>query len=71
MQSDYFWVTSEVLPSIRKNGGYIAGQLKIKKNGLKDELAIVEKQIIAADNSDKEERISGEIWIFSGRNGYR
>lgn len=39
------------------SGAAMRQQLKIKKNGLKDELAIVEKQIIAADNSDKEERI--------------
>lgn len=32
-------------------------QLRVKKNGLKEELLIVEKQIASADNSAKEERI--------------
>lgn len=39
------------------SGAEIRQQLKIKKNGLMDELAIVEKQIASADNSAKEERI--------------
>ena len=39
------------------SGAEIRQQLKIKKNGLTDELAIVEKQIASADNSAKEERI--------------
>lgn len=39
------------------SGAEIRQQLKIKKNGLMDELTIVEKQIASADNSAKEERI--------------
>ena len=39
------------------SGAEMRQQLKIRKTGLKDELAIVEKQIMAADNGDKEERI--------------
>lgn len=50
------WVTSEVLPSIRKNGGYIAGQetlsdeelmakaLLVANNKIKERDAIIEKQ---------------------------
>ncbi len=39
------------------SGAELRQQLKIKKHGLMDELAIVEKQIASADNSAKEERI--------------
>lgn len=39
------------------SGAELRQQLKIKKHGLTDELAIVEKQIESADNSAKEERI--------------
>lgn len=39
------------------SGAELRQQLKIKKHGLTDELAIVEKQIALADNSAKEERI--------------
>ena len=39
------------------SGAELRQQLKIKKHGLTDELAIVEKQIASADNSAKEERI--------------
>ena len=50
------WVTSEVLPSIRKNGGYIAGQetlsdeelmakaLLVANNKIKEREAIIERQ---------------------------
>lgn len=50
------WVTSEVLPSIRKNGGYIAGQetlsdeelmakaLLVANNKIKERDAIIERQ---------------------------
>ena len=50
------WVTSEVLPSIRKNGGYIAGQetlsdeellskaLLVAQNKIKERDAIIERQ---------------------------
>ena len=39
------------------SGAELRQQLKIKKHGLTDELAIVEKQIASADNSAQEERI--------------
>lgn len=39
------------------SGAELRQQLKIKKHGLTDEFAIVEKQIASADNSAKEERI--------------
>ena len=42
------WVTSEVLPSIRKNGGYIAGQ-----ESLSDE-ELLSKALIVAQNKIRE-----------------
>jgi len=39
------------------SGAEMRQQLRVKKNGLKEELLIVEKQIASADNSAKEERI--------------
>ena len=39
------------------SGAEMRQQLRVKKNGLKEELFIVEKQIASADNSAKEERI--------------
>lgn len=42
------WVTSEVLPSIRKNGGYIAGQ-----EALSDE-ELLSKALLVAQNKIKE-----------------
>lgn len=39
------------------SGAEMRQQLRVKKNGLKEELLIVEKQITSADNSAKEERI--------------
>lgn len=39
------------------SGAEMRQQLRVKKNGLKEELLIVEKQIALADNSAKEERI--------------
>ena len=62
------WVTSEVLPSIRKNGGYIAGQetlsdeelmakaLLIANNKIKERDAIIERQQ-AKIESDKPKTI--------------
>lgn len=50
------WITKDVLPSIRKNGGYISGQeelsdeellakaLKVAENKIKERDAIIEKQ---------------------------
>lgn len=43
--------------SMMNSGAELRQQLKIKKHGLTDELAIVEKRIASADNSAKEERI--------------
>ena len=39
------------------SGAEMRQQLRVKKNGLKEELLIVEKQIASAENSAKEERI--------------
>ncbi len=39
------------------SGAEMRQQLRVKKMGLKDELAIVEKEIVSADNSAAEERI--------------
>lgn len=62
------WVTSEVLPSIRKNGGYIAGQetlsdeelmakaLLVANNKIKERDAIIERQQ-AKIESDKPKTI--------------
>lgn len=48
------WVTSEVLPSIRKHGGYIAGQESMTAEELMAKALIVAQQTIA----DREARIS-------------
>lgn len=47
----------EKLLSTANSGAEMRQQLRIKKNGLKEELFEVEKQITSADNSAKEERI--------------
>lgn len=47
----------EKLLNSANSGAEIRQQLRIKKNGLKEELLEVEKQITSADNSAKEERI--------------
>ena len=47
----------ERLLSASNSGAEMRQQLRIKKNGLKEELFEVEKQITSADNSAKEERI--------------
>lgn len=41
------WVTSEVLPSIRKTGGYIAGQETLSPEELMAKALLVAKQILA------------------------
>ena len=41
------WVTSEVLPSIRKNGGYIAGQEKLSDDELLEKAILVAQKKIA------------------------
>ncbi|MBO5484306.1 MAG: AAA family ATPase [Lachnospiraceae bacterium] len=47
----------EKLLNSTNSGAEMRQQLRIKKNGLKEELFEVEKQITSADNSAKEERI--------------
>lgn len=47
----------EKLLSAANSGAEMRQQLRVKKNGLKEELLAVEKQITSADNSAKEERI--------------
>lgn len=41
------WVTSEVLPSIRKNGGYIAGQETLSDDELLEKAVLVARKRIA------------------------
>lgn len=48
------WVTSEVLPSIRKTGGYIAGQNELSPEELMARALMVAQQTLA----DREARIS-------------
>lgn len=48
------WVTSEVLPSIRKNGGYIAGQEQLTPQELMAKALMVAQKTLA----DREARIS-------------
>ena len=48
------WVTAEVLPSIRKNGGYIAGQEELSPQELMAKALLVAQKTIA----DRETRIS-------------
>ena len=47
----------EKILSTANSGAEMRQQLRVKKNGLKEELLMVEKQITSADNSAKEERI--------------
>lgn len=53
------WVTSEVLPSIRKNGGYIAGQEQLSPQELMAK-ALMAKALMVAQKTlaDREARIS-------------
>ena len=48
------WVTSEVLPSIRKNGGYIAGQEQLSETELLARALAVSNRILA----DREKRLA-------------
>ena len=50
-------VEKEKILNTANSGAEMRQQLRIKKNGLKEELFEVEKQITSADNSAKEERI--------------
>ena len=45
------WVTSEVLPSIRKNGGYIAGQETLSDDELLEKALLVAQRRIAERDS--------------------
>lgn len=47
----------EKLLKTANSGAELRQQLRVKKNGLKDELLIVEKKIASADDSAKEDRI--------------
>ena len=49
------WVTSEVLPSIRKNGGYIAGQ-----ESLSDDELLAKALMVAQNKIAKRDRIIAE-----------
>ena len=54
------WVTSEVLPSIRKNGGYIAGQESLSDDELLAKALMVAQNKIAERDriiSEKQDRI--------------
>ena len=48
------WITSEVIPSIRKNGGYINGQDQLSPEELMARALVVAQQTLA----DRERRIS-------------
>lgn len=51
------WITSEVLPSIRKNGGYIAGQEKLSDEELLERAVLVaHKKIAERDAIIKQQR---------------
>lgn len=63
------WVTSEVLPSIRKNGGYIAGQETLSDEELLSKALVVAQRkideknnIIAMQDSRIQEMIPKEIF---------
>ena len=49
------WITSEVIPSIRKNGGYIAGQEKLTPEQIVANALIVAQNIIADKDKQIEE----------------
>ena len=48
------WITSEVIPAIRKNGGYIAGQKELTPNELMAKALLVAQQTLA----ERDARIS-------------
>lgn len=55
------WVTSEVLPSIRKNGGYIAGQEHLSDDELMAKAVLVaQKKIEERDKVIEEQRLKIE-----------
>ena len=55
------WVTSEVLPSIRKNGGYIAGQESLTDDELIAKALLVAQNKILKGESRKVNKIRQEI----------
>lgn len=71
------WITSEVLPSIRKNGGYMAGQENMTEEEVVANALIVAQNIITARNKriklletknrqlvEKNEEMSGKAMYF-------
>lgn len=60
------WVTGEILPSIRKNGGYINGQEKLSDNELLAKAVIVAQNTIAEKNKQLEEA-KRKIELDSGK----
>lgn len=71
------WITSEVLPSIRKNGGYMAGQENMTEEEVVANALIVAQNIITARNErikllesenrhlvEKNEEMSGKAMYF-------
>lgn len=56
-----YWVTSEVLPSIRKNGGYIAGQENLSDDELMAKAILVaQKKIEERDKLIEQQRLKIE-----------
>lgn len=56
-----YWVTSEVLPSIRKNGGYIAGQENLSDDELMAKAILVaQKKIEERDKVIEQQRLKIE-----------
>lgn len=56
------WVTSEVLPSIRKNGGYIAGQENMTDDELLAKALLVAQNKIAEKNKEIERMKPKEVF---------
>lgn len=58
------WVTSEVLPSIRKNGGYIQGQENLSDNEIIANALVVANRILA----DREKRLANAEEVIACQN---
>lgn len=58
------WVTSEVLPSIRKNGGYIQGQENLSDNEIIANALVVANRILA----DREKRLENAQEMIACQN---
>lgn len=66
------WVTSEVLPSIRKNGGYIAGQQELTPAELMARALLVAKNTLAErDKRISELTVHNQIMQPKGRETFR